>query len=360
MRARFVATPLLSIWATTLGAQGGGGANTAQPNRSLHSIVGRVTDANGQPVVDVFITALRPDPARRYVMVSALLHTETDGRGQFRLDGMAQGDYYVVALPRNPAVVSQSMDRSGLANTFYPSSIDVDHAQKVNVAGLGPVTANIVLQPAHLATVSGIVTGSNGQTLAAPYVEIAHGDGFFGLDSRRVRLRPDGTFVAPGLQPGTYFFVVHESAWPPSRGVMPLVSQAKVLVNGQDTSDVRVRTIRLVSVTGRFTAALADRSALKPSAMNVSALPENFDGNPGPRLPATIRDDLSFEFETWPGTGKFRVTVPTAFLVKAVRLNGVDVTDKYIEFSEGQRIAAVEIELVRRGSLLPVGIPTRF
>jgi len=306
-------------------------------------------------MADVFITALRPDATRSYAMVSALLHAVTDALGNFHLDGLSLGEFYVVALPHNSALDAGGRpNRSGFANTFYPGATDFEHAEKVTVAtAAAPVTANITLKAAHLSTVSGIVTGSNGQALSGPYVEIAHGDGFFGLDSRGVRLGADGTFVTPALQPGTYFFVFHESAWPPPRGVMPLVSQAKVVVTGEDIANVRVKTIHTVRVTGRFIVAAADRAALQLSALNVSEALKTFDGNPGPRPPATIREDLSFEFETWPGTGRFRVTTPMQFSVKAVRVNGVDVTDGYVDFPEGQNMTGVEIELVERQPFAP-------
>lgn len=330
-------------------AQGGAGASAAYPDESLYSIVGRVSDAAGQPVADVFVTALRPDAERSYVPVSVRLFAVTDRDGMFRLADMPRGDFFVVALPHNAVRARDGTpNREGFANTFFPSARAVDRAQTVSVAPRTPATANITLQPARLAYVSGMATGADGQPLGGSVLRVTHGDGLFGLDSRSLGLRGDGAFVLPALQPGTYYLVVHGSPWPPPRGVMPHVSQAMVVVDGRDVANVHVKHIQPVHVTGRFVVSAADRAALVLSDLNVSGYPQSFEGNPGPRPPAIIRDDLTFEFVSWPVMSRFRVTVPRSFYVKAIRLNGRIVTDEFIEFVEGQRITGVEIELGRR------------
>ena len=47
--------------------------------------------------------------------------------------------------------------------------------------------------------------------------------------------------------------------------------------------------------------------------------------------------------------GKVRVFIEApGWTVKAVRLNGTDITDKAIDFVQGKEITGLEIELVRR------------
>ena len=93
----------------------------------------------------------------------------------------------------------------------------------------------------------------------------------------------------------------------------------------------------------------AARSALQPSAVQVGASPVDFDGNPGPQSPGTVNADLTFEFRTWPSVGRIRVQLPPGWAVKAIRLNGVDVTDKPIDFVAGKVVSGLEIEPVKRG-----------
>jgi len=83
--------------------------------------------------------------------------------------------------------------------------------------------------------------------------------------------------------------------------------------------------------------------------MRVSALPVPVDGNPGPQRGGQGQPNLTFEFRTWPMPGRVRVMIQSpAWVVKAVRLNGVDITNKTIDFVQGEPITGIEIELARR------------
>lgn len=337
---------------TAFAFQGGFGAGGGRAGSGPNAIVGRVLDPSGKPVADTFVTALTPRPsgARPFVFVSALLHTITDERGEFRLDGLYLGQFYVVALPHNPIRgPNNQLNRSGFGRTFFPNVSNVHDAKMVTVTPSAVTRADITLVPAGLSVIAGTVIGSSGQPVPGGVVGIAHGDGLFGLDTRGVPIRPDGTFAAPALPPGTYFLEFHESAWPPPRDVIPKVSGAKVVVAGADVAGVRVLPIAMVVVTGRLVVNPADRSLLQPSTIQIGASPINFDGNPGPQRPGIVRNDLTFEFRTWPSAGRVRITFQAReWPIKAIRLNGVDVTDKPIDFMEGKELSGLEIELLKR------------
>ena len=100
--------------------------------------------------------------------------------------------------------------------------------------------ADIRLLAAVLSVVSGTVIGQSGQPAREGTLQIAHGDGLFGMDSMAMLIRPDGSFMLTALPPGTYFLAFHESGWPPPRGEVPLISNEKIIVNGQDLAGVRV------------------------------------------------------------------------------------------------------------------------
>ena len=70
-----------------------------------------------------------------------------------------------------------------------------------------PAVADIVMLPAWLATVSGVVLGSEERPVPTATLIIARGDGFFGLASNGFRVSPVGTFRLGGFQPGTYFLM---------------------------------------------------------------------------------------------------------------------------------------------------------
>ncbi|MEO7192616.1 MAG: carboxypeptidase-like regulatory domain-containing protein [Vicinamibacterales bacterium] len=335
---------------TLRGQQDVGAGRGLQPN-TLNAIVGRVLDPSGRPMPGTFVTALRPQNTggRVFSPVSVLLHALTNDRGEFRLEGLTLGEFYVVALPHNKQIdASLQLNRSGYANTFYPSASTPGAAKTVPVTSGRPATIEIRLLPSSLATVSGTVLNAAGVPVSGGRVGLSHGDGLFGLDGRAVAIRADGTFVAPALQPGTYFLLYDETPLPLVRGTTQKISRATVRVVDGDVPGVRVTPLEMVKVAGRVVVDAAARGSLQAGMIRIGASPTDFGGNPGPQRPGTVNEDLTFEFRTWPSIGHVRVTVASpAWALKAVRLNGVDVTDKDIEFIQGKQISGLEVELVK-------------
>jgi hypothetical protein len=100
---------------------------------------------------------------------------------------------------------------------------------------------------------------------------------------------------------------------------------------------------------------------MRPSTIRVMAQPLNPDdtwiglpGNGGP--PQALREDFSFELKSIPGRIGLRAVVPpgpgsqnaqSQWLIKAVRVNGTDVTDSGIEI-DSRGASDIEIELTNR------------
>jgi hypothetical protein len=274
-------------------------------------------------VPNTFVTALQGANTwgRTFTFASAQLRAMTNERGEYRLDGLYAGEFVLIALPHNPPVDAKGTPaRSGFGNTFYPGVASFAEAKSVRVGpGITP-TADITLLPAPIRTVSGVVIGSNGQPVPAARLLVAHGDGFFGLDTRALLSGVDGAFRAPGLQPGTYFFQFRESQWPPPRGVIPKLSQATVTITDADVTGIRVVPLEMVRGSGRLVVDPADRAALDVRTVRVGAFPDPVDGNPGPQRVEPTEDDLTFAFQTWPQPARIRVVIDSpGWVVKAVR-----------------------------------------
>ncbi len=318
------------------------------------AIGGRVLAPDGRPAPNTFVTALRraPTPGRAFRPVSVKLRAMTNVRGEYRLEGLNAGEYFLIALPHNAyADTNGTPKRTGFGNTFYPSVASFTAAKAVSVRPGIPSTADITLLPVLIRTVAGAVIGLNGHLAAGGTLALTHGDGLFGLDGRAVLIGADGTFRALGLQPGTYFLQFHGSQWPPPRGVIPNVSQAKVTIIDADVTGVRVVPLTMVRASGRLLVDAADRVALDVRRVSIGASPDPFDGNPGPQRPGSPREDLTFEFQTWPIPGRVRVIIEEpGWVVKAIRHNGVDITNKPIDFVQSQEVTGLEV-IIARGSL---------
>lgn len=241
------------------------------------------------------------------------------------------------------------VNRSGFAITYHPSVRSAADAMAVKINVREAQRADIKLVSAPLSVVSGTVITSSGTPSNGGRLLIAHGDNLFGIDGKAVQLRPDGSFVLAGVPPGTYFLHFRESAWPPQRGETPILSVAKVIVDGQDVTGVRVVPLHMVPGTGRIIVDPVSQASLEPSAITVTVMPVIWDGNPGPQRSGVLKPDLTFEVQAWPGPVYMRILPDGPWTIKKVRYKGVDVTDSGIEFKEGQAISGIEVELAKVG-----------
>jgi carboxypeptidase family protein len=107
------------------------GRTSGPPIGGAHKgvIAGRVTDTSGQPVSGVLVTLMQSRTSRgvtRLHPVSVQFGSTTNTNGEFRLERLASGPYYVVALPRgvprNVRIATDSQDyRFGYAITSFIS-----------------------------------------------------------------------------------------------------------------------------------------------------------------------------------------------------------------------------------------------
>lgn len=162
-------------------------------------------------------------------------------------------------------------------------------------------------------------------------------------------IRPDGSFMLSGLAPGTY--TLRAFVPPPGPGLPQETLAATVTVSGEDVTGVVLETLRPGTVAGRIVADAATAEAALGAGVRVDLLPADtsipFMAG-GPAV-ATVKDDLSFEVSGPPG--KLRVAVMVQrpdVMLKAVRVNGADVTDAGFALSTGARLEGVEIELTNR------------
>jgi hypothetical protein len=321
----------------------------ALPRGSI--ITGRVVDEFGEPVADVQVAPMqsRFQQGRRQLMPMGRFGTTND-IGEFRIFGLPPGQYYIAATLRN-FMLGDSDDRSGYTPTYFPGTANPAEAQRVKVdIGQTMSDVNIALIATRTARVTGSVADGEGRPVRSGNVMAVPRGGFgmFFGPTGNGQIQPDGTFTVSGLAPGEYR--LRANIGMPVDG-MPQLATADVTVNGEDLNGVHITAMSMITATGRIVVAdPAAAQSLRPP-IRINAQPVNPDDMMFGGGGAIVKDDYTFEMKVQPG--KFRIVASgfgPGWTLKAVRFNGVDVTDSGIDLSAGGEASGIEVELTNHVS----------
>lgn len=321
-------------------------------------ITGRVVDEYGEPVADVIVAAMR----RQFMggerrLVPGGSSATTNDIGEFRLHSLAPGDYFISASQRN--TFPGTTDRTGYAPTFYPSTAALEMAQAVSVHA-AETLSNIVLTlaPSRLNRVSGYVLGNDGRPVQAGSVMAVPRGGIQFINSNGM-IRPDGSFEIGGVADGEYTLRAMLGPMPMGPGGgppgPPLQAIATVSVAGGDLSNVVLRPVQPIVISGRVTGDPTTLAIIRPGTMQVQAArlsPMDIVG-PGTTSPARLRDDFTFELAVYPGRVSLRGGGLNGTLIESVRWNGRDVTRGF-DLTEAVDGSGFEITMTDRTAKLAV------
>jgi hypothetical protein len=281
----------------------------------------------------------------------------TNDIGEYRIFGLPPGQYYVSASLRagmgmGVMINAQSDDRSGYAPTYYPGTMNSAEAAKLTL-GIGQTLndINVTLIPTRVATVTGTVIDTQGRPLGGGMVMVVQRQGANGFSMNSGGMvRPDGSFTVNGLAPGDY--TLQANGMPGAGGFDTAeFATADITVTGDDITGLHLASMRSSSVTGRivFTDAQA-AAALRPATIRIATTARNpeefspFAGGPG-----RINDDFTFEIKARPATVLVRANATSGgWTMKAVRLNGQDVTDTGIEIRSNEDLSGLEVEMTNK------------
>jgi hypothetical protein len=217
-------------------------------------ITGRVTNAEGDPVIGVQVTAIRKRDAEGYPLrnLPGGQPRFTDDRGIYRLFGLLPGSYIIVVNGRS-FISGMPTPYDGEAPTYYPSST-IDTAGEVNVTSGGEVTgADIRFSGERGHVISGRVTG--GESNSAPYGAGAS----VTLFSLATGAMVANSFVRPGesndgyaiygVADGEYEVTASKGGYEGSEWFNS--QPRRVSVRGADVTGVDLRLTPLSSISGQ-------------------------------------------------------------------------------------------------------------
>jgi protocatechuate 3,4-dioxygenase beta subunit len=313
-------------------------------------ITGHVTDENGDPLARVQLyTVMYPGGGSRGMRVGG--GWSTDDLGQFRLFGLAPGDYVIGAEVRSSTFTAPDAppeteaDRVGLLTTFYPAAVDEASAQRVRVrSGTEANGIEIQMVSGRRFHVNGIVSDSQGRghaRMTGMLVKSTPGGGF--TSTMGFSTDDQGRFRMRDVAPGNYRLIVREQ---PTNGPVPagapLEFATMPLPVTADIDDLLVTSSPPATITGNivFESGPPQVPGGRALQMRVMASPGNREEMLGAPLPppALVGPDLTFTFEGLIGEMLLRSSAPNVTLKSVTLGSGEDITDTPHAFKSGERV----------------------
>ncbi len=314
-------------------------------------IGGQITDEFGEPVPGVSVRAGRTffRDGRRQVLAIGNPYQggwQTDDEGRFRIGDLQPGRYYVWAIPRNEVQAEAIVGETPMqyVTTFAPGTREPEAAAVIEVGrGERSLGVNITLARGRPSTVSGVATTPQGTPLAGAAVMLEtyeNGVDFSSSGSQGWgKTDAQGGFVIRNVPPGTYMLAAHAATEPGA-----LLAQMPLEVRDADITGLTLHQA-VLKLKIRFTTDGADGGRGVSPVPVVTLVPDG----PGPPIyqSGPLEGDR-ISIDNVPA-GRYWPKVMSPYMhVRAVLLDGTDLTDGPIELREGVSEAQLTIVISSR------------
>lgn len=189
------------------------------------AITGKVTDEDGDPLVNVSVTVWQKDQQGYLRQVN---QSQTDDRGVYRIFGLPAGEYVVSCH------VPQNMGRqASYGVVYYPDAILQKDATALSLGSGSELTGiDFQLQSNRGVTLTGKVTmGASGQPVAGLSLTL-YGEHL----SLTTLTGPDGHYEFTDLPPGRFYL----QSYPTTQNVTPIQYQINVSSKGTVRHDIQL------------------------------------------------------------------------------------------------------------------------
>jgi protocatechuate 3,4-dioxygenase beta subunit len=219
-------------------------------------IAGRVVDEFGEVVQGAQVQALMRQRQRgqeSWGMTRGF--ATTNDRGEYRLIGLAPGQYVVAVQYQDPAKMfpgAMAGHAEAYATTYYPKALEAEAATPLAVAaGQLREGADLVLQKDAAYSVKGRVVGRNGEPVATFSVQARAADRppSLGMGGSTMRIGQAGEFELQGLRKGVWTVVAQVQE--PGQAV-PALGAARVEIGDKNVEGVVIRIAGGVAVEVRM------------------------------------------------------------------------------------------------------------
>jgi protocatechuate 3,4-dioxygenase beta subunit len=299
------------------------------------SITGVVIDDAGERVNQMWVTAARQAyrNGRRAPVIAA--NTVTNDIGEFRLSGLAPGDYYIVTRERDARVRELSDEPFGYGTTLYPGVSTLAAAEPIHVTLGQQVTGvSLPVPAARTAAIAGGIVDETGRPMTAQRISMTDGPDVAGLGGVLGGGTTDesGNFRIAGVRPGTYTLSANDQQ---------KSGDVQVAMRELDVSGLIIVMGSGGTLNGRVVTPAGPPGA-KAGLIQLCALATGMSrcASGTPR----VGPDGSF---TWPGVRGARFVraygMPAGWWLKAVLQGDRDITDVPLTIGHGDVVGGLYV-----------------
>jgi len=247
--------------------------------QSAAVVQGRVTDEDGDPMLNAQVSVLRQTYASGHSRWEQVGSERTNDLGEYRIASLAAGNYYVSVSP--PPDFKSLIEAAGAGSgephnanapeknvatsyqtTFYPGTTDRSQASPIQLHPGDDFPVNFSLTPSPTLSIRGAVVNLPPRSSAVIMLQSRD----FNLVLNGAEMHKDGSFVIHDVAPGSYTILATvENASP------PMMARQSLLVAGNSVEGLRLAPQPGGSIRGRFR--LESRGAITsfdPSQMFLS------------------------------------------------------------------------------------------
>jgi hypothetical protein len=315
-------------------------------------IAGRILDEDGSPFAGALVDALVTRSDNGADALVSVASDQTDDRGEFRLFGLAPGQYYISASDPAFRAVSTPKGILRYSSTYFPGVSFADQARVVVVTGAAEtprVEFRLKLVPP--AKVSGQLATSDGRPLfsAAIIMSPVDGEGVLMAPPEDPQLLPDGRFSFAQVVPGHYQIRARGQT---DRSGAALFAVYSLQILGADVDGIRMTLRPGPMLDGRLIVETRHGTRVPPLP-SIRVRAPFVDGNRfGDALTGTVQLDGSFALRgLMKGPHQLVVDgLPLPWVVKSVLIHGTDITDQQLDVTERDQFRDVRITITDASS----------
>jgi protocatechuate 3,4-dioxygenase beta subunit len=306
-------------------------------------IAGRISDELGEPYPGVSVSVWEVRYLNGRPVPFPAGTATTDDLGQYRIPGLLPGPYQVSA--RSSENWRNEKDETlGYAATFYPG-VMADAAQTITLGtSQQRVDLDFAIAATRTARIRGRVVSATGVPLPGEPISLGasiRGSGFvMTAGMKPARTESDGSFEIRDVSPGDYALSTRAGGGYASLHLSIVADVDNVLLVPRTGSTVTGTIVGDDNLAPPFEASGVRLSLIAPGVDDVL---------PTVRAPA-VNNDWSFALTSMGGPFLFRVQgLPADWMLDAVKLNDVDITDKPWDVpTGGQKITGLRLVLTRK------------